>query len=45
MSPADSMPYRVPSSLATGMAEILLFCISPQARLMVTPVFNVGGVS
>jgi len=39
------MPNRVPSSLATGMAEILSFCMVRQARLMVAAADRVAGVS
>ena len=39
------MPYRVPSSLDTGRAEIFSFCMVRQARLMVAAADRVGGVS
>ena len=44
-SPADSIPYRVPSSLATGRTESLSVCMTCQARLMVAAADRVGGVS
>ena len=45
ISPADSMPYSVPSSLVTGMAEIFWLRISCHARSMVTEESRQGGRS
>ena len=45
MSPAESIPYRVPSSLTTGTAEMRCSCITDHARSMVTEKLKQGGVS
>ena len=45
MSPADSIPYSVPSALVTGMPLIFCSLMMCQARSMVTVASRVGGVS
>ena len=45
ISPADSIPYREPSSLTTGMAEIFCSRMSFHARSMVTEASRHGGRS
>ena len=45
MSPADSIPWSVPASLTTGMAEIFCSRMSFHARSIVTDASRQGGRS